>query len=311
MNIQTNNIVWNTTNNGNQVFQSILVNKEDLLENLKNNLNKTKQECSKEALSTILHKNDEKELKKYSTKVFNKIYKNKDHTDLEVQKWMKLFQTAFIEMEWLFWNMPRREGGWKTWFNHLLWVLENILAGPNPTIKQCILTMLHDSAEDIPWYTVQHIKEVYGPDIANSVNNMTKEPLEYYLRIKHEDNKQAHKYLEDPTINSITRKYRKERYYGGIPTRWSHEDFDEIIVKFADRLNSLQTMYIKQLDGTEKIDKKYLIKKLSETEKYFLIPELKEKASDFHYTALENKFTKRKKYLNNKKNNNILLETSV
>ena len=297
---------YNITKSKRQVFPSRLADKEKLLQNLNTNLNQSKQKYSKSELWKILHKNSEKLLRSYSQAVFNKVFEDKEINDSEVQKWMKLFQTAFIEMEWLFWNMSRRSWWWKTWFDHLLGVLDNILLWPNPTIKECILALLHDSVEDIPWYTIQHIKDVYGEKIANSVNIMTKEPLAYYLRIKHEDNKQAYEYLKDPVINNITRNFRRENYYGAMPTRWSGDTTDEISaeisVKFADRLDSLKTMYMKQPDGSERVDEEYLIKKLWETYKYFLLPELKDKASNFHYTQLENKYLERQNKLNNREN---------
>lgn len=282
-----------------QVFSSRFINREKLLENLNKNLNTAKQDYSKKELWKILHKNDEIKLRKYSKMIFDKVYKNKEINNPLVQKGMKLFQTAFIEMEWLFWNMPRRSGWWKTGFDHLLWVLGNILEWPNPTIEKCIIAMLHDSIEDIAWYTANHIKNVYWENIANSVNNMAKEPLDYYIKRDWFDNIELNK-LEDKNrnelTNEITRKTRREHYYGNISNRWENE----IEIKFADRLNSLETMYYHN-DETNKqeVDKQYLIKKLWETEKYFLIPELKSKVSDFHYNKLENKYIERKNKLKN------------
>ncbi len=289
---------YNITKSKRQVFPSRLVDREKLLVNLNIDLNQTKQKCPKNELWKILHKNNETSLRNYSQKVFNKVYINKEINNSEVQEWMKLFQTAFLEMEWLFGNMPRKESTRKTWFDHLLWVLDNILQWPNPTIEKCIIAILHDSIEDIPWYTANHVKRVYGEKIANSVNNMAKEPLEYYIKRKWLNDIALNK-LEgedrDELTNEITRKTRREHYYGNISNRWKNE----IEIKFADRLNSLETMYYYD-NKTKKreVDKPYLIKKIKETEKYFLIPKLKSKVSKFHYDKLEQKYLERQSKLN-------------
>jgi hypothetical protein len=183
--------------------------------------------------------------------------------DPKVQKGMKLFQTAFLEMEWLFWNIKRMQK-WKTWFDHLLWVLDNVLKSDNPNIEECIIAILHDSVEEIDGYTLNHIKQLYGTAIASSINNLTKEPRYQYIINKTNN------------IQSITKKRRNNIYYDDMIYRWQAE----LEVKFADRINSLETM--------NWLDKKYLQKKILETNKFFLIPELKIKVSDFKYNKLEN-----------------------
>jgi hypothetical protein len=58
--------------------------------------------------------------------------------------------------------------------------------------------------------------------------------------------------------------------------------------------------YNKETNKIEKIvDKPYLLKKMDETEKYFLIPELKSKVEEYHYNKLENKYLERKEKIKN------------
>ncbi len=296
----TNDITWNPINSDRWVPSANYANRGKVLNSLKQDLKKWWWVATKHQLHQILSKNDENKLRLYTKKIRYTIYKNKELNDPEVQKWLKLFQTAFLEMEWLFGEIPRTSWWWKTWFDHVLWVLNNILAWPNPTIEECIIAILHDSIEEIKWYTAQHIKETYGEKIANSVNNLSKEPLAYYVKWKWWKNIKLNE-LEDENrnelTNEITRKTRREHYYGNI----SNREINEINVKFADRLDSLNTMYIKNKDGKMVVDKPYLIKKIGETEKYFLIPKLKAQVSDFHYTQLENKYTERKNKLDSGK----------
>jgi len=70
-------------------------------------------------------------------------------------------------------------------------------------------------------------------------------------------------------------------------------------VKFADRLDSLKTMYKKDEEKKEIMDKNYLLKKLLETKDYFLIPAIKSKVDNFHYERLEKKYLERKEKLEN------------
>ena len=302
MNTGKQNIDINTIQDENLSFLESLINEEDkekLFSELNRKLHRVKQDKSKEELYTVITQNNKEKLENYSKKVFTKIYQNKNINDQKAQEWMKLFQTAFLEMEWILWSIPRSSWDWKTYFDHVLWVLDNILAWPNPTIDKCIIAILHDSIEDIPWYTAQHIKEVYGAKIANSVNNMSKEPLKYYINMGKYDDIELNK-LEDAhgneLINEITRQTRRDYYYGNIKN-WEN---DEIDVKFADRLNSLETMYYyDEKTRKQEVDKKYLIKKMGETEKYFLIPDLKSKVSDFHYKKLEDKYFERKEKMDN------------
>jgi hypothetical protein len=46
-----------------------------------------------------LYKNNKNKLRDYSKKVFDIVFENKTLNDPKVQKGMKLFQTAFLEME--------------------------------------------------------------------------------------------------------------------------------------------------------------------------------------------------------------------
>lgn len=255
----------NITKSNRQIFPSNLVDKKDIFSLLEKTLNNVDQNHSKTELSNILRKNDNEKLRLYSKKVFDTVYKNNEMRDPEVQKWMRLFQTAFLEMEWLFWNIKRMQA-WKNWFDHLLWVLNNILLSPSPTINQCIIALLHDSVEEIDWYSLAHIKNIYWSSIANSVNHLTKESYEYSIK--------------KTNIYSMTKKNRVSNYYDDMKNR----ELDEMEVKFADRLHSLQSM--------EWVDINYIKKKLKETKMFFLTKNIETKVSNYQYGQLEIEYNK-------------------
>ena len=168
----------NWTNHSNKSHDiDILINEKTTKNKLYNLLNKSEWWVAKKRLKSEINNTDHNLIKTYSQKVYNKVYKNKfqkwEINKEEFERWMRLFQTAFWEMEWIFKNKPRDQK-FKTWFDHLLWVLDNILNSQTPTIEECILAILHDSVEEIPGYTLEHIKNVYGNKIAKWINNLTK-----------------------------------------------------------------------------------------------------------------------------------------
>ncbi|HKL43774.1 MAG TPA: hypothetical protein VJ892_00680 [Candidatus Absconditabacterales bacterium] len=240
---------------------------ENINDKNKNKLFKTLNNINKEAMI------------KYCAIIIEKNYKN-GFDMKDINKKIKLFQKAFIEMEALFIDEPRKQEN-KTGFHHLLGILEEIISGPNPTIEKCTIAILHDAVENVPGYTIDHVKNTYGEDISKSLENISKKPLDYYG-----DTKKDKTHLK---------KERQEDYYGNMSERGKKE----LNVKFADRLDSLKTMYKKDEEKKEIMDKNYLLKKLLETKDYFLIPAIKSKVDNFHYERLEKKYLERKEKLEN------------
>jgi len=238
----------------------ILIKQKEIIKKLFEQI-ESKQSDTKNHLIYVLNQTHPKELRKYSQKVFEKVYelnwmKMKDE---EVQSGMKMFQTAFVEMAWLFGNINRKQKG-KRWFDHLMWVLDNFLEyKENPTIEQCVVCILHDSIEEIKWYTKEHISKTYNQDISNSVNVLTKKPK--WKKIK-----------------EIKWQNKYHKHYNWM-IGWDKKDLE---VKMADRLNSLQTM--------EWTDPNYIRKKIKETEKYFLIPEIEKKVWKKQYEHLKSEY---------------------
>jgi len=58
-------------------------------------------------------------------------------------------------------------------------------------------------------------------------------------------------------------------------------------------------MHYYDKNNNKNLNKDLLIKKLGETEKYFLIPEVKDNVSTFHYNRLKEKYLERKEKLDN------------
>ncbi len=241
----------------------------------KETLNKIKSQIKR----TLDHPGFDNKLRNRSKQIIWKVYWSRQSYmhDLEARKSIELLQTAFIEMESLFFNLERKQE-WKNWSDHILWILDELLELDEVNVEQFIVAILHDSVEDIPWYTIDHVREVYGENIAKSVENISKKSWFYY----------QNKVINDKTKNiaemssaefdlEVTRTKQKE-YYGSMVNRWKNE----LIVKFIDRLHSLRSM--------EWTGNAFLNKKLHETKKYFLIDEIKVKVWEKIYNKLEQEY---------------------
>lgn len=226
-------ISWNTCNVKNWIFP-ILVNKEALIKNLELNLLNINSEITKKSLKKALNASNTENLREYSKKVFIAINNWRFINDISLQNEMRLFQTAFLEMELLFSNIDRKQE-WKNWFDHILGVLNELLETPNINIKHILVALLHDWPEEFREYSFEHIKKTYWENISKSVKNMTKENPYYYLDKWLE--KENYK-INNLDLKKIMTQTKQNEYYGNIPKWWKVE----IWVKYADRIDSLKTI---------------------------------------------------------------------
>lgn len=219
---------------------------------------------------------------KYYDEIINRLWLDKH--DLWTRRQMLKFNTAYHlikqvfswqEREWIddFWKSERS-------FEHLRWTMEIVLRElPNPNINKIIIALLHDAVEDIPWITFEMLENVFWKEIADWVKELTKKDWKEFLN-KEEllELKELEKWISKDEIK-ILRKNNKE--YIKLIKKWKerrNEDYfwnlknleeDKLYVKFADRIHNLRTL--KWMPMTK------IVKKIIETEKYFLDVALKEK----------------------------------
>ena len=188
-------------------------------------------------------------------------------------------------MESLFFDLERKQK-WKKGSDHILWILDELLELDEVNVEQFIIAILHDSIEDIDWYTLDHIREVYGENIAKSIENINKKSLFYYQNKIINDKSKDIQNMSLKEFDLEVQRIKQKEYYWSMISRWKNE----LVVKFVDRINSLKSM--------EWTGNAFLNKKLYETKKYFLIDKLKEKVWEKLYNKLEKEYIRIEEQLN-------------
>lgn len=177
--------------------------------------------------------------------------------DEEVKKEMYRFEQAYSLMKLAFENEKRDSG--ERYFEHLKWVMEILLRElPNPNLDKIIIALLHDVQEDLPEYA-DVVRIIYGNYIADGVEALSKKDWKLYL------NESGIKELEEciddeyrKKIEGAAKDRRNEDYFGHL----DNLNDDYLDVKLADRIHNLRDM-----NG---VTKEKAIRKVRETEKYFL-----------------------------------------
>ncbi len=229
---------------------------------------------------------------KYYDEIIKKLWLNKH--EISTRKAMLKFNTAYHlikqvfswrEREWIDdeWNSERS-------FEHHKGTMEIILRElPNPNINKIIISLLHDVVEDISWVTYEMLKELFSPEIADWVMELTKKDWRGFLSIeelKEVEIIEQWKDDEELKIEENTNKRYKELIDIWKDRRneiyfWNLENLKEDIlyVKFADRIHNLRTL--KWMPITK------IVKKINETEKYFLDVALNEKKKNVECKAYD------------------------
>jgi len=200
---------------------------------------------------------------KFYDEIVEKIYSKNllDKDDDGVKNWMLAFKSAYSLMKWIFRKKIREgkddKGKYIRYFEHLKWVSKIALNElPNPNLNKIIIALLHDSIEDIKWFDFDIIKAIYGEDIAKWVQALSKRDIEEYL-LEGEEYETLSPQQKEKMKRILTER-RNEDYFGHM---WDLDD-DILDIKFADRIHNLR-----DIDGC---DKNKIIRKIKETEKYFL-----------------------------------------
>ena len=208
----------------------------------------------------------------YYVKIRNKLYWSKKRTPDEeeaIKKDMRKFLAAYHIVKRVFeethreWIKPWEEKP-ERYFNHLTWTMDIVLNElPNPNIDTVIISLLHDCIEDVEWMDYKTLKSIFWEYIAKWVESLSKKDLEEYYLSKfeierlnqYEKNKRDD--LKKELIKSAKEK-RQDHYF------WHLDELDDNIlnVKFADRIHNLRTL--------DSLSQEKIVKKIRETEKYFL-----------------------------------------
>ncbi len=242
---------------------------------------------------------------------------------------MYRFEQSYSLMKLAFENEKRNS--WERYFEHLKWVMDVILDDlENPNINKVVIALLHDVQEDLPEYA-DVIRKIYGNYIADWVDALSKKEWEHYIekeeleicwvyldkrdkllkevrdtakiinpeisftaikKIKETDLEKymtkeqvdEYKLLKDKLepFENIAKERRNEDYF------WHLDDLcdDYLDVKFADRIHNLR-----DIDGEEK---EKIIRKVQETEKYFLDVAKRRNPTAYNLMMIEIQKTKEK-----------------
>lgn len=246
-------------------------------------------------------------IEKYYDEIIRTVYCKEWSSQInqEIKDEMYLFEQAYSLMKVEFKNEKRESG--ERYFEHLKGVMEITMRElPNPNLSKILIALLHDVQEDIPEYA-DVVRKIYGNYIADGVNILSKKDWKLYLsesekelcwpfletqqklfdevtktiiekypdksftapsKIKKSDlikamNKEQLEYYTKIQENikpfeTIAKERRNKDYFGHL------EDLndDYLDVKFADRIHNLRDM--------SWLTKEKTLRKIAETEKYFL-----------------------------------------
>lgn len=175
----------------------------------------------------------------------------------KVKQDMYYFEQAYSLMKLAFGKEKR--DSWERYFEHLKWVMEIILRElDNPNLNKIIIALLHDLEEDLPEYT-DVVRKIYWDYIADWVASLSKKDRKTYLsaeeneELKLCENEQGRKKIED-----MAKERRNQDYFGHL----DELNDDYLDVKLADRIHNLRDM--------ESVTREKVIRKIKETEKYFM-----------------------------------------
>lgn len=179
---------------------------------------------------------------------------------------MSFLNIAYSMAKALHRDQMRLDG--KRYFEHIKWVTYILITEfPTLTFNQVIASYLHDIVEDTH-ITYSTIENIFGKEVADMVDAVTKKNDEYYLRpderhiydnLSKEEKKEYMK-NKKPAIKAR----RTEHYFGHM----YELDKEVLQVKFADRIHNLRDL------AHCKVPK--IKDQISETQAY-LLPVAKEK----------------------------------
>jgi len=241
---------------------------------------------------------DKKWIDKITDKVKEIIFWNdlNDTNIKEFESFIRLFTSLYYLMKEFF-NKKVRKISWERYFEHLRWVVYNVLELPNPNIEKIYSAIAHDTIEDIEEMNFDILK-IYWYKTAISVQALSKEPHENFLdwtNTKQEAiEKRNHEYFSH--LESF--ENMKKHINSIALSKWielDKEELNEITqntldVKFADRIHNLSTQW--HPDDIDTVNRK-----IEETKKYFL--KVAEKTNPEAYERLKSEIFKLEKQVEN------------
>jgi len=216
-------------------------------------------------------KEDKKWIEKIKDKVIEQIFSNDINNENceEFESFNRLFTSMYYLLKEKFKNVKRKIS-WERYFEHLRWVVYNVLELPNPSIDKIYIAMAHDAIEDTDM-DFEELKRNYWYKTALSVQALSKEPWQKYSDIETDEKeakeKRNHVYFSHlESFETMKNHINMIAYSKGIEL--DEEELNEITqntldVKFADRIHNLSTQWHpNDLDTVNR--------KVEETKKYFL-----------------------------------------
>lgn len=198
-------------------------------------------------------------IEKYYDEIVEKVYYPKWITkkSKKLQHSMYRFEQAYSLVKMVFEDQKR--DWWERYFEHLKWTMEIILRElDSPNLDRIIISLLHDLEEDLPEYK-EVVRRLYGDYIADGVAVLSKKDWKLYLT---EEEKEVLENCDDEAciekIEDIAKERRNDDYFGHL----DQLNDDYLAVKLADRIHNLRTLDVYW--------KEKILRKIEETEKYFL-----------------------------------------
>ncbi len=275
--------------------------------------------------SREIHRQNLRSMERFYDEIVRELFYKKTKltkADEELKTKMYYFEQAYSLMKLVF--KDEKRDSWERYFEHLKWVMEILLREMDkPNLNKIIIALLHDVQEDLPEYA-DVVRKLYGDYIADWVNALSKKPREQY--ITEQEKEVCWKYIEmkkelmSDVAKKITNKYQEKEFmntkkikekelvdnmdeeqlviYNFIEKKlkpfadiakerrnkdyfWHLDDLcdDYLDVKFADRIHNLR--------DRKWIDRDKAIRKVEETEKYFLHVALKRNREAYDLMMIE------------------------
>lgn len=252
--------------------------------------------------------------------------------DQEVREHMYFFDQAYSLVKVAFKDEERED--WKRYFEHLKWVMDILIWElPGMNLERILIWLLHDIQEDMPEYA-DSVRVIYGDYIADGVDALSKKPREKYLTdeelnkcwwylkeredmldvarkkivnrypdksfmapkkikekelIKYMDEEELWKYVSIMANLAPFMEQAKERrnqdYFGHLDSL----NDDYLSVKLADRIHNLRDV--------DWLTKERILRKVEETEKYFL--DVAQRRNPIAYNLLMIEITKLREKIQN------------
>lgn len=219
----------------------------------------------------VLSIKERKWIEKIINKVEKIIFKN-GINELNIQSFdcfHRTFYALYHLMKKKFKDRYRKISG-ERYFEHLRWVVYNVLELPNPNTDKVLIAIAHDSIEDTN-KSYETLNEDYEYKVALSVLALSKEPWENYIEEEKTEEKARKKVRSVYFSHLESFESMKEHIKSLAISKWLEIWEEELIeitqntldVKFADRIHNLSTQWHPD-------DQETVRRKVNETKKYFL-----------------------------------------